>query len=94
MHIGVCKVKLYLPESRSLKDKRRVIKSIITRIRNKFNIAIAEIEAQDMHQSAILAAVTVANEQKFVSQIISKSVRYIEENTSVVLLDYETEYFF
>lgn len=94
MHIGVCKVKLYLPESRSLKDKRRVIKSMITRLRNKFNIAISEIEAQDMHQSAILAAVTVANEQKFVSQIISKSVRHIEENTSVVLLDYETEYFF
>lgn len=94
MHIGVCKVKLYLPESRSLKDKRRVIKSMITRLRNKFNIAISEIEAQDMHQSAILAAVTVANDQKFVSQIISKSVRYIEENTSVVLLDYETEYFF
>ncbi len=94
MHIGVCKVKLYLPESRSLKDKRRVIKSIITRLRNKFNIAVAEIEAQDMHQSAILASVTVANEQKFVSQIISKSVRYIEENTSVVLLDYETEYFY
>lgn len=94
MHIGVCRVKLYLPESRSLKDKRRVIKSIITRLRNKFNIAIAEIEAQDMHQSAILAAVSVANEQKFVSQIIAKSVRFIEENTSVVLLDYETEFFF
>lgn len=94
MHIGVCRVKLYLPESQSLKDKRRVIKSIITRLRNKFNIAIAEIEAQDMHQSAILAAVSVANEQKFVSQIITKSVRFIEENTSVVLLDYETEFFF
>ena len=94
MHIGVCRVKLYLPESRSLKDKRRVIKSIITRLRNKFNIAIAEIEAQDMHQSAILAAVSVANEQKFVSQIIAKSVRFIEDNTSVVLLDYETEFFF
>ena len=94
MHIGVCKVKLYLPESRSLKDKRRVIKSIIARLRNKFNIAIAEIDAQNMHQSAILGAVSVANEQKFVNQIIAQSVRFIEENTSVVLLDYETEYFY
>ncbi len=94
MHIGVCKVKLYLPESRSLKDKRRVIKSIITRLRNRFNLAIAEIEAQDMHQSAVLGAVSVANEEKFVSQILAKSVRFIEENTSVVLLDYETDYFF
>ncbi len=94
MHIGVCKVRLYLPESRSLKDKRRVIKSIITRLRNRFNLAIAEIESQDMHQSAILGAVSVANEAKFVNQIISQCVKFIEENTSVVLLDYETEFFF
>lgn len=94
MHIGVCKIKLYLPESQSLKDKRRVIKSIITRLRNRFNLSIAEIEAQDMHQSAVLGVVSVANETKFVNQIISQSVKFIEENTSVVLIDYETEFFF
>ncbi len=94
MHIGVCKIKLYLPESQSLKDKRRVIKSLIARLKNRFNVAIAEIEAQDVHQSAVLGIVSVANEVKFLNQILAKSVKFIEENTSVVLVDYETDFFF
>ncbi|MDE0087038.1 MAG: DUF503 domain-containing protein [Candidatus Poribacteria bacterium] len=94
MHIGVCKIKLYLPESQSLKEKRRVIKSIIARLKNRFNVAIAEIEAQDVHQSAVLGAVTVANEVKFVDKILAQCVKFIEENSSVVLIDYETEFFF
>ena len=94
MHIGVCKIKLYLPESQSLKDKRRVLKSLIARLKNRFNVAIAEVEAQDIHQSAILGAVSVANEVKFVNQILSQCVKFIEENSSVVLVDYETEFFF
>lgn len=94
MHIGVCKIKLYLPESQSLKDKRRVIKSLIDRLKNRFNIAIAEVEAQDIHQSAVLGAVSVANEVKFVDKILAQTIKFIEQNTSVVLVDYETEYFF
>lgn len=94
MHIGFCKIKLYLPESQSLKEKRRVIKSIIARLKNRFNVAIAEIEAQDVHQSAILGAVTVANEVKFVDKILAQCVKFIEENSSVVLIDYETEFFY
>ena len=94
MHIGVCKIKLYLPESQSLKEKRRVIKSIIARLKNRFNVAIAEIEAQDIHQSAVLGAVTVANEVKFADKILAQCVKFIEENSSVVLIDYETEFFF
>ncbi len=94
MHIGVCKIKLYLPESQSLKEKRRVIKSIIARLKNRFNLAVAEIEAQDIHQSAVLGVVTVANEVKFVDKILAQSVKFIEENASVVLVDYETEFFF
>ena len=94
MHIGVCKIKLYLPECQSLKDKRRIIKSIIARLKNKFNIAIAEIEALDIHQTAIIGLVSVSNEVKFVNQILSQCVKFIEEDSSVILTDYETEFFF
>ncbi len=94
MHIGVCKIKLYLPESRSLKEKRRAIKSLIARLKNRFNLAIAEVDVQDVHQSAVLAAVSVANDVKFVNKILAQSVKFIEENSSVVLVDYETEFFF
>lgn len=94
MHIGVCKIKLYLPESQSLKEKRRIIKSLIARLKNRFNVAVAEVEALDLHQSAVIGAVSVANEAKFVNQILSQSVKFIEGNSSVVLVDYETEFFF
>ncbi len=70
MHIGVCKIKLYLPESQSLKDKRRVLKSLIARLKNRFNVAIAEVEAQDIHQSAVL----VVDSPRFYSIILLSMV--------------------
>lgn len=94
MHIGVCKIKLYLPECQSLKEKRRVLKSLIARLRNRFNIAIAEIEALDVHQSTVLGAVSVANDIKHVQRIVAQTVKFIEKNPSVVVVDYETEFFY
>lgn len=94
MHIGVCKIKLYLPESQSLKDKRRIVKSLIDRLKKRFNLAVAELDALDMHQSAIIGAVSISNDVKFVNRILSQSVKFIEENSSVVLVDYETDFFF
>ena len=57
-------------------------------------LQLPKFEAQDIHQSAVLGAVSVANEVKFVNQILSQCVKFIEENSSVVLVDYETEFFF
>ena len=94
MHIGVCKIKLYLPECQSLKEKRSVVKSLIARLRNRFNIAIAEIEALDVHQSTVLGAVSVANDIKHVQRIVAQTVKFIEKNPSVVVVDYETEFFY
>ena len=94
MHIGVCKIKLYLPECQSLKEKRSVVKSLIARLRNRFNIAIAEIEALDVHQSTVLGAVSVANDIKHVQRIVAQIVKFIEKNPSVVVVDYETEFFY
>ena len=48
MSLGVCTVKLRLPENHSLKDKRKVLKSITTRVRNRYNVAIAEMDDQDL----------------------------------------------
>jgi len=54
MNIGVCKVKLRLPENLSLKGKRRVLKSITARVRNKFNVSVAEIDDNDLWQLSTL----------------------------------------
>ena len=94
MHIGVCKIRLRIPDSHSLKAKRRVVKSLIARLKNRFNIAIAEVEALDAHQVAILAAVSVSNDVVHLNKIISHVVTFVEENIDAELVDYETEFFF
>ena len=94
MHIGVCKIRLRIPDSHSLKAKRRVVKSLIARLKNRFNIAIAEVEALEAHQVAILAAVSVSNDIVHLNKIISHVVTFIEANIDAELVDYETEFFF
>jgi len=94
MHIGVCKIWLHIPASHSLKAKRRVIKSLIARLKNRFNIAVAEVDALDMHQSAVLAAVSVSNDTAYLNSLISRVITFIQTNAGAELVDYETEFFF
>ncbi len=94
MHIGVCKIRLRIPDSHSLKAKRRVVKSLIARLKNRFNIAIAEVEALDAHQFAVLAAVSVSNDVGHLNKVISHVITFIETNIDAELVDYETEFFF
>ena len=62
MHVGSLKVRLRVREARSLKDKRQVVKSIIDRMRNGFNVAVAEVEARDHHQMVVLGIAAVGAE--------------------------------
>ena len=94
MHIGVCKIWLRIPESHSLKTKRRVIKSLIARLKNRFNIAIAEVEALNAHEVAVLAAVSVSNDVAHLNKLISHVITFIEANVDAELVDYKTEFFF
>ena len=94
MHIGVCKIWLRIPQSHSLKAKRRVIKSLITRLKNRFNIAIAEVEALNSHETAVLAAVSVSNDAAHLNRLISHVITFIEANVDAELVDYKTEFFF
>ena len=62
MHTGSLEVRLFVRDSRSLKDKRQVVKSILDRLRNDFNVAAAEVGARDDHQVVILGIATVSEE--------------------------------
>jgi len=91
MHIGVCTLHLRLPENRSLKEKRRVIKSIKDKVRNKFNVSIAEIDGLDKWQWATLGVACVSNNNRFVNSVLSNVVDFISEMHLAELLDYEIE---
>ena len=80
MHIGVSKVTLRLPENQSLKGKRRVIGSLCARIRNRFSVAIAEVDQNDVWQSATLGIACVSNTSRHVDQVLDNVLSYIEES--------------
>jgi uncharacterized protein YlxP (DUF503 family) len=82
---------LQLPGVSSLKEKRRVLSSMLTRIRNDFNVSIAEVGDNDTHRSAIIGAAVISNETSFSHQVIAKVVERIRANHDVILADYRTE---
>ncbi len=91
MVIGTCTIQLYFSESGSLKRKRQFLKRIKDRVRNKFNVSIAEIEDNDLWQRTTLGIGTVANDRRFTNGILSKVVKHIETENGVEVLDYQIE---
>ena len=91
MTIGFCRLDLYLPECGSLKQKRSVLKSLITRVRNKFNVSVSELEDNDLWQKAEVGVVTVANDARYVNQVLSKVVDMVEREDRLMLMDYSLE---
>ena len=92
MNVGVCKLNLRLPENASLKDKRRVLKSLISRVSNKFNVAVAEVDNEDKWQLATLGICCVSNDRRHANEIMSKVVAFITSNhLDAEILDYEIE---
>ena len=91
MIVGVLRVDLAIYEARTLKDKRRVIKGLKDRLAGKFNAAIAEVEALDSRQRAVLGVAVVGNESRFVQSCLDKIVDYIRLSPSSSLVDYRTE---
>jgi len=92
MNVGVCKVSLRLPENLSLKGKRQVLKSITSRIRNKFNVAVAEVDDNDVWQLATIGICCVSNNRRHTNQVLSKVVDFVVNSRfEVEMLDYEIE---
>ena len=92
MIIGACTIYLSIPSAHSLKDKRRILKSVIARVRNKFNVSIAEVADNDYWQSATLGVACVANDQEHVHRMLASVVTYIEQTRlDASLVDYEIE---
>jgi hypothetical protein len=79
--IGVLTLELRLENSHSLKDKRHVVESLKTRLRNKFNVSVAEIDFQDLWQRAAVAAVTVSSDHVHAEKVL----RSVEDEAASLL---------
>ncbi len=92
MNIGVCKITLRLPKNLSLKGKRQVVKSITSRVRNQFNVSVAEVDDHDLWQIATFGVCCVSNSERHANQVLSKVVNFIANSRfEAELLDYEIE---
>ena len=79
MTVGVLRLTIYLPENHSLKGKRSVLRTIKARVRNKFNVSIAEAGDHDMWQRAMLGISQVGTDQGFVDAALREVVRSIDD---------------
>ncbi|MFH0953552.1 MAG: DUF503 domain-containing protein [Verrucomicrobiota bacterium] len=91
MVIGLLQATLSIPDARSLKDKRMVLRSLKDRAVIKMNVSVAEVDKQDLWQSAVLAFVTVAAEKDVVEKRLSEISSFLRSDPRYVLIDYETQ---
>jgi uncharacterized protein YlxP (DUF503 family) len=92
MHIGVCTIDLRLPGNGSLKGKRSVVKSIVTRVSREFNVSVAEVDAQNLWQRAVLGVACVSSSADYAHGQLERVVQWIETHRpDVELLDYQIE---
>ncbi len=92
MTVGVCRLTLRLPENGSLKGKRQVVKSVQQRLHNRYNVAVAEVEHNDVWQLAGLAICCVSNDARHANEVLSKAVAFVEAmRLDAELIEEETE---
>lgn len=91
MIIGVATIKLHTPWVHSLKEKRMVVKSIISKVQNKFNVSIAEVDEQDTHQIIIIGIACVVGTVALADSTIEKVITFTEENSDAEILDIQRE---
>ena len=92
MHVGVCTIELRLPGNGSLKGKRSILKSITVRVSREFNVSIAEVDAQDTWQRAVLGVACVSSSASYAHRQLERVVQWIETNRlDLELLDYQIE---
>ena len=87
MIIGTCTVTLRISWASSLKEKRMVIKSLMDRMKNKFNISVAEVDEQDNHKIAVIGFACVTNEVKHADSMLNNILNFIEDNTEAEIQD-------
>jgi hypothetical protein len=91
MIVGSLSARLYLRESRSLKDKRQVLQSIKDRLRNEFNVSVAEVDALDNRQLIVLGVAMAGREGSHVRGVLQKIVEVLRRHPVAELLDHELE---
>jgi uncharacterized protein YlxP (DUF503 family) len=91
--VGLARFTLFIPDSHSLKEKRQVLRRVKDRTRQKFNVAIAEVEENDVWQRAVLGVAVIGNEGRFVESALDEVVRFVQGQAEVTNTEREIQTF-
>lgn len=89
MVLGTGRIELHIPDSGSLKGKRKIIKGLKDRIRSRFNVSVAEVDHLDLWQRASLGIAMVSNDAYHVQKTLSQVIHLVQQEHRVEVLDYE-----
>jgi uncharacterized protein len=92
MVVAILTVSLSIPQANSLKDKRRVIKSIKDRLRNGFNVSVAEIGDQDIWRSAVLGVAVISEDASYANGVLSRVQDFIRDKSDAIMTNCELEW--
>ncbi len=87
MLVGTLQIKLHAPYVHSLKEKRMIVKSIMGKVKNKFNVAVSEIAEQDIHQIIVIGIACIADHTGNCDSILDHVISFIEENSEAQMLE-------
>ncbi len=92
MIVAICTIKLDIPMSDSLKDKRHVLKPLIAHLRNNFNVSVAEIDDNDAWRRATIGVACISNDHDYAHGLLMRVVDAVERGRyDATLVDYEIE---
>ena len=91
MIIGICTCEIYIFNANSLKSKRSVVKNIIEKSKNRFNISIAEVGENDKWQKSIIAFSTISNDQRLVEETIEKVINFFDSYSEIEIINIKRE---
>ncbi|MGC2286880.1 MAG: DUF503 domain-containing protein [Candidatus Acidiferrum sp.] len=91
MPVGLLTLELHIPDAQSLKDKRQVLRSLKDKLRRQFNVAVAELDHQDVWQRSVVGVVTLANEEKYVNEVLQKVLDEADRILGSILINQAIE---
>jgi hypothetical protein len=91
MRVAVARITLRLPHTPSLKEKRRLLKSLLAKIKQEFNVSIAEIDRLDDRRWAVLGVAFVSNDGRLNQRVIAQLISFIDRHPELMVEDYQSE---
>jgi uncharacterized protein len=91
MTVGVARITLRLHANQSLKEKRRILKSLIDKSRHRFNVSVAEVADQDLYQRATVGVAVVGNDNRVLNSLLDRIISYMDSLQLADLIDQEIE---